>query len=232
VLDRICGNRISVTGADLHHLRVRRLAAGDAVLCFDDAGAEYRGAIRRISARAAEIEIEAVSRPPRESPLRLTLALAALKGDHLALAVEKATELGVAEVVVFECERTVARPSPARMARLQRIAVAAAKQSGRVQVPEIRGPVAFPETLSPPAILFQPTAERRLARGLGDFARLTAIVGPEGGFSAAEIGRAEEAGCRVVGLGPRVLRAETAAIAICCLCHFLWGDLASLAAAH
>jgi len=219
------GGMITLRGAELRHLRVRRLNPGDTVVCFDDSGTEYRGDIVRMSSDAAQIAVAQAARPERESPLQLTLAQAALKSDHLDLVVEKATEIGVAAINLFECERSVAQPSAARLERLRRIAASAAKQSGRVRVPEIRGLLAFDELLQPPAILFHPGADAPLTAELGSFADLTAIVGPEGGFSAAEIERAVAAGCHIVGLGPRILRGETAGIAVSALCQFLWGDM-------
>lgn len=219
------GGVVTVTGAELHHLRVRRLTAGDAVTCFDDSGAEYTGVVRHISADRAEIDIASVSRPERESPLRIVLAQAVLKGDHLDVVVEKTTELGVAEIVLFTCERSLARPSPARLARLGRIAASAAKQSGRTRVPEIQGPLALAEILSPGAVVLDPGSVAKLAWNRTDGAGVTAVVGPEGGFTPAEIERARAAGCRLAGLGPRVLRAETAAITAVALCQFLGGDL-------
>lgn len=215
---------VTVRGAELHHLRVRRLGRGDALVCFDESGAEHIGTIRRISATAAEIELGAGVKAGRESPLQLTLAQAALKGDHLDLVVEKATELGVHAIVLFECERTVARPSAAKIERLRRIAESAAKQSGRVRIPEIRGLVRVDDVLSAGALLFHPEAERVAARELGDFDAVTAIVGPEGGFTPAEIAAAARAGCISASLGPRTLRAETAGIVACALCQHLWGD--------
>jgi len=220
---RIDGRGVEIEGDELHHLRVRHLGPGDELLCFDDSGREWEGTLRELGPRSARIELAEPRRPARESPLELVLALAVLKGDHLDLVVEKATELGVAEIVLFESERTVARPSAARLDRLKRVAAGAAKQSGRVRVPRLRGPLDFADVLAPGALLFHPGAPP-----LAPTSALprVAIVGPEGGFSDAELARAAGAGCTVAGLGPRVLRAETAAIVACALCQFLAGDLA------
>jgi len=216
---------VIVRGADLHHIRVRRLRPADRVVCFDDAGFECEGTIQRITADCAEIVLAFAAQPPRESPLHLSLAQAVLKGDHLAFVVEKAVELGVSEVVLMQCERAIARPSVARVERLRRIAESAAKQSGRVRVPDISGPVAFAEVLSPSAILFQPGAERNWNETTKETTQVTAIVGPEGGFVDDEVERARDAGCRIVALGPRILRAETAAVVACAFCQRIWGDL-------
>lgn len=217
---------VTLRGPEVHHLRVRRVGVGDVLLCFDDSGIEYEGRVRRLAGDVAEIEIAGSSRPQRESPLRLTLAQAVLKSDHLDLVVEKATELGVSAVVLFACERSVAQPSAARIERLGRIAESAAKQSGRVRVPQVGGPVTFDDVLAPGALLFHPGADS-LAGDAAPRTEITAIVGPEGGLSPSEMERAVAAGCVAVGLGPRILRAETAGIVACGLLQFLCGDLKS-----
>jgi len=218
---------ITLRGPEVHHLRVRRVAVGDALLCFDDSGVEYEGRVSRLADDVAEIEVAGASQPRRESPLALTLAQAVLKSDHLDLVVEKATELGVTHVLLFTCERAIAQPSPARVERLSRIAESAAKQSGRVRLPQVSGPVRFDDVLAPEALLFHPGAERSLTTAMGPRRDLTAIVGPEGGLSPSEVERAVAAGCLLVGLGPRVLRAETAGIVACALLQYLFGDLGS-----
>jgi ribosomal protein L11 methyltransferase len=225
--ETIGGGIAVVTGAELHHLRVRRLRSGDEVVCFDAAGNEYAARVASLSSDSATLQLDPPSRPKRESPLVLTLAQAVLKGDHLDLVVEKTTELGVGEIVLFDCERAVARPSKARVDRLTRIAESAAKQSGRLQVPSIRGPLDFRQALAAGAIVFHPPSPLRLGHDLGAFPALRLVVGPEGGFTAAEIEAARAAGCHLVGLGPRVLRAETAAVVACGLCQYLFGDLGS-----
>lgn len=216
---------ITLRGPELHHLRVRRIATGEPLLCFDDSGVEYEGRLRRLGDDVAEIEVAGAAQPRRESPLTLTLAQAVLKSDHLDMVVEKATELGVARVILFSCERAIAQPSPARIERLRRVAESAAKQSGRVRLLEVSGPLAFADVVAPGALLFHPGAERPLEASLGPCAELTAIVGPEGGLSPGEVERAVAAGCVAVGLGPRILRAETAGIVACALLQYLFGDL-------
>jgi 16S rRNA (uracil1498-N3)-methyltransferase len=170
--------------------------------------------------------------PADERSLRLTLALAALKADKLDLVIEKATELGVSDILVFTSERTVRAPSPERHARWLRIARSAAKQSQRTSVPDVHGPLPVAEILArrleANRLFFweaaSPEASPLLARRSPQ-ARILAVVGPEGGFSAAEASQAEDNGFELVRLGRRPLRAETAAIVAVSLCQFLWGDL-------
>lgn len=233
----IGAGRIRLTGPELHHLRVRRLGPGDPVCLIDARGGEYAGVVAQVRRDGADIAIAEAVRPRRDSRLRLALAQAVLKGAHLDLVIEKATELGVAEIVVFTAARTVARPPPSRRLRWQRIAASAAKQSGRLHLPAIGGPIDFDAVVARaaggrvPAILFHPGEDdgTPLAPSCvpppGAGTGLLAIVGPEGGFTGDEVARARAGGCVVAGLGPRILRAETAALTAIALCQFLWGDL-------
>ncbi len=207
---------------------VLRLAPGAAVEVFDGRGGRYR----------AEIEpgFEAVRLGPREevpaAALEVALVIALAKGEKMDLVVQKATELGVARVLAFEAERSVVRLDPARAderaERWRRIAAEASRQCGRSDVPEVRAPTTLAAALAAlppgaPAVVFHP--------GGGDLpppgaARsIAAIVGPEGGLTEAELGACEAAGAVRAGLGPRVLRAETAAIVAVALLQSKFGDL-------
>lgn len=170
-----------------------------------------------------------------ESPLAVTLVLGVTKGDALEWVVQKGTELGVAAVIPLISRRSVRRPEAAsaanRQRRWRRIAEEAAEQCGRVRVPEIHPPStweALPGLLPPgPRLLFW--EEARDGRTLGDLdppgAALSLLVGPEGGFDREEVAWARTAlHCAVLGLGPRILRAETAAIGVTTACQLLWGD--------
>jgi 16S rRNA (uracil1498-N3)-methyltransferase len=169
----------------------------------------------------------------RESPLHLVLAQALLKADKLDLVIEKTTELGVTEVLIFTSDRTIGGASENRRSRWNRIAQSAAKQCQRSAVPRVEGPVPFDAVLDRCAgglrlLLWEGFSHSGpgIARHqLQDRAAVLAAVGPEGGFSPREVGRAAAAGFHIVGLAPRILRAETAAIAAVTLCQFFWGDL-------
>ena len=224
------------------HLRdVLRLHCGDEVLIFDGAGHEFHCVIGTINKNSSELtilsEVEA-ARP--ESPLELSLAVALLKHEKFDLVVQKATELGVNRIIPVTSERADVRPrsddqAARRVSRWQRIALEAAKQSGRALVPEISPPVEMATLVrtdgsSLPRIMF---AERggqsfkRLCEGFsGSPLSLLALVGPEGGWDDFEIEMAREAGWSIVTLGGRIMRAETAAIAIVALLEHRFGDLA------
>lgn len=237
--ENIREGRAAVAGAELEHMRrVLRLAPGDGVVLFDDDGFEHEGKIRGYTGAAAEIAIEKSYRPERESPLAITLAQALGKGDKLDLIVEKATELGVAAIAPFICRRTVPKldsdAAKRRGERWRRIALGAAKQSGRTRVPEIHELIDFSDLVARPSpcelkILFWENEQGRgLARLLEAQPRLKSlliVIGPEGGFTPEEVAQAVENGFQSVGLGRRILRTETAAIAALALVQFLWGDL-------
>ncbi len=228
-----------VTGQELEHLRrVLRLRPGDRITAFDDEGWEHEGIIRSFTDQSAEVEISKSTRPARESPLEICLAQALGKGDKMDFIVEKATELGARSIIPFLSAYTVPRPdgdkAERRLARWKKIALSAAKQSGRTQIPEIPGLTDFGELVRrswPPGLklLFW---ERESRIGLNrmrdeiqrlDFLLLT--IGPEGGFSPDEAAEAARHEFRSVSLGRRTLRSETAALAALSIAQFLWGDI-------
>lgn len=221
--------RAVLTGAELHHLQVRRLRLGDEVILSDGLGHERKGVLVALDRGHATVNFGGEAAVPRESILRLVLAQAALKGDKMDVVIDKVTQLGVSEIVVFTCERSLGRASPDRQARWQRIARSATKQCQRSTVPAITGPISLDQLLAraePLRLLF---SERESAGRLADLREspdaVLAVAGPEGGFSAIEQEQAAVRGFRAIGLGPRTLRAETAAVVAVALCQFLWGDL-------
>ena len=233
----------------LHLLNVLRLKAGDEAFVFDGAGREYACIVAGGGGRRAQtltLEVRGEVEPQRpESPLDLTLAVALLKGEKFDLVVQKATELGVRRIVPVATKRADVRlrgegrdaPSD-RVARWRRLALEAAKQSGRARLPEVCAPVEFASLLAAEAGAAGVNEERRLfftergGRGLSETvqewqrpAKLSALVGAEGGWDDEEIERASDAGWLAVTFGGRVLRAETAAIVVTGLLQHLYGDL-------
>ena len=233
----IVRDRVQIRGPEFHHLKhVLRLEVGAAVEVCDERGTAYRGVIRGIARDAAEVALtHAAAAEPQG--FRLTLAQSVLKRPAMDLVMEKTTELGVHEIVPFVSERTVARIPPEkyaeRTARWQRIAQAAAKQSGN-PAPTIHPPVSLSEALrvtpeNARKILFWEGEDglhlKRFARTEPDCRSLYVMVGPEGGFAAHEVETSRRAGFVSVSLGGTVLRAETASLAAVSVCRFLWGDV-------
>jgi 16S rRNA (uracil1498-N3)-methyltransferase len=239
---------VSLAAEEARHLRdVLRLKRGDDAFVFDGEGREYRchvagGQEGRGGGGVVLLEIdEEVEAERPESPLRLTLGVALLKGEKFDLVVQKATELGVARIVPVTTKLADVRVKEGadgarRVARWQRIALEAAKQSGRARLPELNLPTAFesfiesgPNESVEPRLFFS----ERGGRGLIETVRrwpegcgaATALVGPEGGWADEELAQATMCGWSIVTLGGRTLRAETAAVIIAALLQHLFGDL-------
>jgi 16S rRNA (uracil1498-N3)-methyltransferase len=218
---------VRIAGAELRHLRTLRLAPGARLRVLDDSGAEHDVVLEHLAAREAVGRIVASARPQRESPLELVLAPALLKGDKMELVIEKATELGVQRIVPVVTAHVVGRRAP--LERWRRIAVAAAKQSGRTRVPPVDAPLPLEVVVAAPwpGLRVVPWEEEQ-ARRFDDLpARATAVValiGPEGGLAPDEIALARGHRFLPLTLGPRVLRAETAGITVTAQCQQRWGD--------
>ncbi len=240
------GASLRLAPEETRHLRAAlRLRPGDEVYVFDGEGREYLCAVADLAGkREAEALLEVRERvaPARaESPLRLTLAVALLKGEKFDLVIQKATELGVARITPVTTARADVRlrdeqDAAQRASRWQRLALEAAKQSGRARLPAIERPVGFDSLLAsaPEELGWRLLFAERAGRGLretlressaGQISEACALVGPEGGWEDEEIERARAARWSIVTLGGRTLRAETAAIVVAALLQHLLGDL-------
>jgi 16S rRNA (uracil1498-N3)-methyltransferase len=232
----IADGKARLQGGEFRHLqRVLRLREGDTVTLFDDARSEHQGVIVSLSPRVATVRIIASAAPARESPLAVTLYQGVPKGRKMDLIVEKATELGVVSIVPFVSAFGMVSVAAvaSKRERWQRIALAAAKQSGRTTIPEIAATLTFPEVLTAAAamdralLFFEDAGAIPLSAAATATKPMTAaiVIGPEGGFSSDEVTRALNGGILVCGLGPRILRTETAALVATALVQARWGDL-------
>jgi 16S rRNA (uracil1498-N3)-methyltransferase len=229
---------VTLTADEAKHLReVLRLKTGEEVTVFDGEGREFRCAITEVRRDFTELEILDEIAPARpESPLTLTLAIALLKGEKFDLVVQKGTELGVTSFtpvttrfadVQLRDENDISK----RVTRWQRIALEAAKQSGRAVVPIVSRPLAFnllmkgTDESSTRLMFTEREGESLEAERISASNRITALIGSEGGWSDEEIVQARDSGWKLVTLGGRIMRAETAAIAAATLLQHLAGDL-------
>lgn len=223
-----------LNGADAHHLAVvLRAKAGDDVTVCDGLGTDYACRVRLAGKERVEMDI--ISSHPSESEphTAVTLYVGYPKQDKLETIIQKATELGAVRVVPFFSRYCVAAPKneEKKNVRYQRVALEAAKQSGRGRVPEVTMPLSFDEMLRDAAacdtVLFCDEAGGApLHSRLKDTAHSVAIVtGSEGGFSREEAEKAAAAGFLPVGLGPRILRCETAPLAALSVVMALTGNL-------
>lgn len=229
----IQGDTASLSGADAQHLtRVLRAVPGQQITLCDGAGFDYDAEILALPPGRVELAIHARRASAAEPKLWARACIAWAKGDRMDYAVQKAVELGAAEILPFFSEHCVARPknTEEKAERLGRIAREAAKQAGRGILPAVKSPLPFKQMLGVAAdglaILFYERGGRPLRELLpGNARRASLITGPEGGFSPAEVEAAVAAGCAVAGLGPRILRCETAPAAALAALFTLSGDL-------
>ena len=223
--DQVTGARIIISGEDVRHISaVLRMKPGDMLSLCDGQGMEYT--VRIVDAGRAEVRTEIVSRSERMPGYpRIILGQGMPKSDKMDLIVQKATELGVSSIVPIVTERTIVkvRDEEKRVSRWQKIAREAAMQSNRPDIPLVETIQAFGAylpTLKPdPATLFLfPWEEaslpmKHVLQGKTGLKKLVVLIGPEGGFSAAEAETATQTGFHSVSLGTNILRTETAAIA-------------------
>ncbi len=228
-----------ISGDDHHYLfRVRRLRGGDEVTLFDGQGHEAGASVKTIGATTATLTVGEVSAAgPAVTRSELVMMVSLIKGERMDWAVQKLVELGVAEIIPVAAARCVVKLDDARARkrreRLVAIGRAAARQCMRTTLPEIHLVHDLDDALArvaeiPLKLGFWTSArETSLRARLPDPppSRIAVLVGPEGGFTDAEIASAEEHGFVAVGLGPRILRAETAAITAAAILAFAAGDL-------
>ena len=227
------GASLALPDAAAHHaLRVLRLRAGDALTLFDGSGGEWRATLAGVAPRGGGATVTIVSHDAveRESPLAATLALSTLATDAMDYAVRKAVELGVASIVPVVAMRSQgASRGEARVEHWRRIAIAACEQCGRNRIPPIAAPQPLAAWLEQrerraAGIVLAPAADATLA-SIRAHDAIDVLVGPEGGFDAAELAAAARAGLVAVALGPRILKAETACVAALSALQTLRGDL-------
>jgi 16S rRNA (uracil1498-N3)-methyltransferase len=233
----IAGDRVTFDAAETRHLtRVLRLGPGDIVEAFDGRGNVLTVRLERTGASGAEGRLLSRAALQSESPLHLTLAQSIPKGDKMEGIIRMATELGAARVVPLVTARTVTRVEPGRpgprLARWQRVAKESAKQTGRAVVTEVTTPQLLAAWLAAHELegllvcLWEDAAEPlgpQLPKRPVN--RATVVVGPEGGLERAEADSLRAAGAIVGGLGPRILRTETAGPVGLALLQARYGDL-------
>ena len=201
-------------------VRVHRLRSGDAFVAFDPEARSEADATLLDGVRRARCRVSALRPAALVAPLPVALLQGLGKGDKAEEVVSAATALGVRSITFVECERSVpvlAERASGRRKRWQEVAVAAARQSGRGDVPEIKGPVPLADALEGGGVVLAPGAQQPLFAALGSWpagAPLGVLVGPEGGLTEAELGLAESSGFRRVSFAALILRTETAATAV------------------
>jgi 16S rRNA (uracil1498-N3)-methyltransferase len=234
----LSGDTIRVDGDLFRHMaRVLRLKTGAAVLLADGTGREFSGIIQAMDKESLDIAVTKRHEEPLPGNFpRITLYQGLPKGDKLELILQKAVELGVAEIVPFLARRSIARikgQEEEKIARWQRIAREAARQSGQTTIPRISfsrdmTDVVLQARQPLKLMLWEKEQGNRLKETLARFSQpesIAVLVGPEGGLPDDEAEHAVQGGFIPVSLGDRIVRTETAGLVILAILQFYWGDI-------
>ncbi|MGG1573574.1 16S rRNA (uracil(1498)-N(3))-methyltransferase [Fictibacillus sp. NRS-1165] len=219
---------VTITGDDANHIaKVMRMEVGDRVICSDNQGRVALCEIKQIERDSIYTSIIEPIEESKESPIRVTIAQGIPKGDKLEAIVQKGTELGAQAFLPFSSSRCIVKwdekKGQKKKQRLEKIAKEAAEQSHRSRIPDVLPPVSFKSLLKKAAdfdykiVAYEEDAKigetQRLAKLLNEMAPGVSVlcaIGPEGGLNQQEVDELIEAGFISCGLGPRILRTETA----------------------
>lgn len=233
--ENISENRIIINGSDVNHIKnVLRYKKGNKIEVSDSSGNVYSCEIEVIGDTVIELSVLEKKTSESELSVKITLFQGMPKGDKMDMIVQKTVELGVAEIVPVNMERTIVKldkkKAEARTERWNKISESAAKQSGRGIIPKVYIPVSFKEALKMCSGMDMTILPYENADGMSKSAELikkaaeqkkvAVFIGPEGGFSSEEVEEAEAQGAKIVTLGRRILRTETAGLTVLSLLMF------------
>lgn len=231
--EAVRGNNILIGGKEAHHiLDVMRLKELDRVVAFDGTGKEYVGFIRETKRKSLLVEIVETRSPVSKERSRITLIQAIPKKEKMDYIVEKSTELGVYSIVPVVTKRTIPkwddRKNLLSVARWRKIAKGSSEQCGRLDLPIVSGIRSFSDSLKDSSdydlTLMAALSDEaiRLKDALTDFTggKVAVAIGPEGDFTPDEIRKAEDVNFKLVNLGPRVLRSDTAGLAVLAILNY------------
>jgi 16S rRNA (uracil1498-N3)-methyltransferase len=228
--DQFAESDVTIVGEDARHIRqVMRMKPSDRIVCANNRGDAFLCELLSFMGEAVRARILSGLDHQPELPVHVTIVQGIPKGDKFDLIVQKGTECGARAFIPFQAERSVSVWNPERQEkkrrRLEKIAKDAARQSGRLFIPEIMRPMTLDDLLllagsyAFKAVAYEETAKKgdhsalpALFRTMKPGDRLLAVIGPEGGLSPKEAERLASAGFRLCGMGPRVMRTETAAL--------------------
>jgi 16S rRNA (uracil1498-N3)-methyltransferase len=214
---------VSITGPEAHHLAaVCRLRPGDAVCLFNGDGRQYPATVQEVSRKAVTVEILGAESPQRELGFRVEVAAPLPKADRGQFLLEKLTELGATCYTPLRTRRSVVNPGVTRLDKLERYVIEASKQCGRNVLMRVEPPADWDDycrrgDLPPLRCFAHPGGQPWEVRAGQD---VVIAVGPEGGFTDEETAMAQSVGWQTVGLGPRMMRIETAALVLATLAGF------------
>jgi len=237
---KITSTKIFITGSDAAHIKkVLRMKSGDRIGLFDGRGFEYKARIENLLAGGIEVSITKRFLSASESPVQIIVAQALLKDKKMDILARQLTEIGAAGLIAFTSIRSVPRPDKKRLSarrkRWEKIAIEALKQCGRGYVTEIGETITFNDIIKIDnecdlKIVFWENESKPISDAVQQvhvrhYRKILAVLGPEGGFTEKEIEDARACGFVTASLGPRILRAETAAVAACTILQYLFGDM-------
>jgi len=236
-LSLCCDSTVVLDGSAARHLAsALRMKVGQEVTLFNGQGGEYAAELTEVGKNKVAAKVVEYHDIDRESALKLHLVIGVSRGERMDLIVQKATELGVAEITPLFTERTEVKLSGERLAKKvrhwQQVAISACEQCQRNLVPAINDPITLDQWLQLSdktddgtlKLVLHHRTEKRLSehQAVKD---ICLLVGPEGGLGEREIEAAIESGFQPLALGPRVLRTETAPLAAISIMQSLWGDM-------
>ena len=221
--------------AELSHYlsHVLRLKVASTVHLFNSRDGEYAGEIARVEKQEVLVALHNQIRKPEEPVLKINLGLGLSRGARMDFAIQKSTELGVTQLTPITTAHGEVKLKPTRIeSRLRhwrKIAISACEQSGKINIPEIFGPASITDWYQNTApglnLLFEPGGQEKFPGNAGESATVNLLIGPEGGFSEQEIDWGRNNKFSIVGLGPHILRTETAPIAVLSILQYLYGDM-------
>lgn len=234
--ESILGDSVVLTGTDASHIRtVLRLQSGDKIQVLDGKGSLYVVRLTDVKAKSVKGEIISSEKVNTESPLKIHLGQSLIKGNKFDVVLRKSVELGVETITPLMTERTVVKSDgDKKITRWQKIAEESCKQCGRTSIPNVSENIiklddfCQQESGADLKLMFW---ELEREKGLKDInpdnipSSVSVLIGPEGGFTIAEVEAARSHGFQTVGLGPRILRAETAPMVVLSLLQSKWGDI-------
>ena len=219
-----------------HALRVMRVKVDDFLILFNGDGFEYRGRVSDINKKTINIEILSKEKNNNESPININLFQSISSNEKMDMVIQKATELGVSSIQPIFTSRSTVKLSldriKKRLIHWRQVSISACGQSGRSKIPTIKSPIGFDRfvegiTTNSLNLLLHPDNSRESSNLPNEYSGdINIFIGPEGGFSQDEVLLLKKQNCINIQLGPRILRTETAPLAIIAILQYKYGDFA------
>ena len=222
--------------ASHHALRVMRVKVNDSLILFNGDGFEYKGRVSNISKKTINIEILSKEKNNNESPISINLFQSISSNEKMDMVIQKATELGVSSIQPIITSRSTIKLSldrtKKRLMHWRQVSISACEQSGRSKIPTIKSPIVFDQiaeriTTNSLNLLLHPDNLEESSNLPNEYSGdINIFIGPEGGFSQDEALLLKKQNCINIQLGPRILRTETAPLAIIAILQYKYGDFA------